>query len=365
MFNGFKLTNLFYYLIILIIMIDLRSDTVTLPSNDMKKFMFNARLGDDVYGDDPSINHLEEKASDLFGKEAALFVPSGTMANLISVLTHCNRGDEILLGNKSHIFVYESGGVSAFGGIHSHQLNNNDDGTIDIEEIKNGVRNLNDFHHPISKLICLENTHNLCYGAPIGLDYLDSIKEVISQNNLKLHIDGARIFNAASVLKTTVKNLTNNADSISCCLSKGLSCPAGSLIISDSDFINKARHIRKALGGGMRQSGILASAGVYAFDHMVSRVKEDHENATLLAKELSEINEIKIDLKKVHTNIIFFYLQNTKIMDSSFISELLNNNIKIDSKGNRKFRIVTHCGFEKKDISAVINKIKKILINYV
>ena len=329
MFNGFKLTNLFYYLIILIIMIDLRSDTVTLPSNDMKSFMFNARLGDDVYGDDPSINHLEEKASDLFGKEAALFVPSGTMANLISVLTHCNRGDEILLGDKSHIFVYEAGGISAFGGIHSHQLKNDENGTINIEDIKNGVRDFNDYHHPISKLVCLENTHNLCYGAPIGLDYLDSVKEVIDQNNLKLHIDGARIFNATSVLQTSVKKLAKNADSVSCCLSKGLSCPAGSLIISNRDFINKARRIRKALGGGMRQAGILAAAGIYAIDHMAERIKEDHENASLLAKELSETNEIKIDLKKIHTNIIFFYLQNTKIEDSNFILELLNNNIKI------------------------------------
>ena len=365
MFNAFKLTNLFYYLIILIIMIDLRSDTVTLPSKDMKKIMFNAPLGDDVYGDDPSINSLEERASNLFGKEAALFVPSGTMANLISVLTHCDRGDEILLGDKSHIFVYEAGGTSVFGGIHSHQLKNNDDGTINLQDIKNGIRNSEDSHHPISKLVCLENTHNICYGVPINMEYLDSVKTIINQNNLKLHIDGARIFNASIALKTSVKELTKHADSVSCCLSKGLSCPVGSLIMSNQDFINKARRIRKALGGGMRQSGILAAAGEYALEHMINRIEEDHSNAYLLAKNLASINEIKIDLNKIHTNIIFFHLQNINLNDEVFISELLNNNIKIDSKGNRKFRIVTHYGITKKDVHNVIKTIKKIINNYV
>ena len=181
-------------------MIDLRSDTVTMPSKEMKQFMFNAPLGDDVYGDDPSINALEEKASAIFGKESSLFVPSGTMANLISVLTHCNRGDEIILGNKSHIFVYEAGGVSVFGGIHSHQLINNEDGTINIEDIKNSIRNPKDSHHPKSKLVCLENTHNICYGAPIEKKYFNNVKKIVDQNNLQLHIDGARIFNAAIAL---------------------------------------------------------------------------------------------------------------------------------------------------------------------
>ena len=361
MFNAFKLTNLFYYLIILIIMIDLRSDTVTMPSKEMKQFMFDAPLGDDVYGDDPSINALEEKASDLFGKDAALFVPSGTMANLISVLSHCNRGDEILLGNKSHIFVYEAGGTSVFGGVHSHQLKNNDDGTIDFDDIINGIRNDQDSHHPISKLLCLENTHNLCFGAPINSTYFDKIKTIVDEHNLKLHIDGARIFNAAVALKTTVKELAKNADSITCCLSKGLSAPVGSLIMGNAELIHKAHRIRKSLGGGMRQSGILAAAGIYSFDNMINRLEEDHENAQLLAKGLSKIDEIKIDLSTIHTNILFFNLQNTNIKDEELIIKLLNNNIKIDSKGNRKFRMVTHYGFKKNNIETVINKLKYIL----
>ena len=344
-------------------MIDLRSDTVTMPSDEMKQFMFNAPLGDDVYGDDPTINSLERKSSDIFGKEASLFVPSGTMANLISVLTHCNRGDEIILGNKSHIFVYEAGGSSVFGGVHSHQLNNNDDGTIDLNDIKNSVRNIEDAHHPKSRLVCLENTHNICYGVPINENYFNKVKQIVDQHNLKLHIDGARIFNAAVALNTTVKKLAKYADSITCCLSKGLAAPVGSLIMGNKDFISKARHIRKALGGGMRQSGLLASAGIYSFNNMIERLEEDHNNAQLLALGLSEIDEIKIDLDKIYTNIIFFNLQNTSIKDAELISQLLNNNIKIDSKGNRKFRMVTHYGIEKNDISTVVNQIKIILKN--
>ena len=346
-------------------MIDLRSDTVTMPSKGMKEFMFNAPLGDDVYGDDPSINLLEEKASDLFGKEASLFVPSGTMANLISVLSHCNRGDEILLGNKSLIFVYEAGGTSVFGGIHSHQLKNNDDGTIDLNEIIHGIRNANDSHHPVSKLLCLENTHNICCGIPIDENYFNQVKNILKKYNLKLHIDGARIFNAAVALKTTVKKLAKNANSISCCLSKGLAAPAGSLIMGSEKFIYKARRLRKALGGGMRQSGILAAAGIYSFDNMIGRLEEDHSNAKLLAQALSQIEEIKIEVTKVYTNIIFFYLKETSITDEEFVSELVKNNIKIDSKGNRKFRIVTHYGFETNDVTTVIDTMKLILKNHV
>ena len=212
-------------------MIDLRSDTVTQPSQEMKQFMLNAPLGDDVYGDDPSIQALEKQAADLFKKESAAFVPSGTMANLISVLSHCDRGDEIILGNKSHIFIYEAGGVSVFGGIHSHQLQNNNDGTIHLDDLKNAVRNPDDSHHPTSKLICLENTHNLCFGAPIKENYFQSVKEIANKYNLKIHIDGARIFNASVALGTDVHNLTKYSDSVSCCLSKGLSAPVGSLII--------------------------------------------------------------------------------------------------------------------------------------
>ena len=342
-------------------MIDLRSDTVTLPPIAMKDYMMQSSLGDDVYGEDPSINLLQEKTADLFKKEDALFVSSGTMANLISVLTHCNRGDEILLGDKSHIFYYEAGGVSAFGGIHSHQLKNKDDGTIDINEIKNNIRKEGDDHFPKTKLLCLENTHNYCYGSPIKQNYFKEVNELLNAKNIKLHIDGARIFNASIALKTSVADLTNNAESVSCCLSKGLCAPVGSLIVGKRDFILKAKKIRKALGGGMRQAGIIASAGLYSFNNMIDRLEEDHEIAQILANKLYEIEDLNIELDMVKTNIIFINLNNTKLSDKEFLLQLNQNNIKIDYKGNRKFRLVTHYGFQKTEIDTVVSTIANIL----
>ena len=342
-------------------MIDLRSDTVTLPPDAMKDYMIQASLGDDVYGEDPSINLLQEKTADLFKKEDALFVSSGTMANLISVLTHCDRGDEILLGDKSHIFYYEAGGVSAFGGIHSHQLKNKDDGTIEIHEIKKNIRKDGDDHFPKTKLLCLENTHNFCYGSPIAQNYFEEVNKLLNANNVTLHIDGARIFNASVALKTSVADLTSTADSVSCCLSKGLSSPVGSLIVGKKDFILKAKKIRKALGGGMRQAGIIAAAGLYSFNNMIDRLEEDHEIAQILANKLHEIKNLNIELDMVKTNIIFIHLNNTKLSDKEFLLQLNQNNIKIDYKGNRKFRLVTHYGFQKTEIDTVVSTIANIL----
>ena len=344
-------------------MIDLRSDTVTLPTKEMKEFMFHAPLGDDVFGEDPSINTLQEKASILFGKEAALFVPSGTMANLISVLSHCGRGEEILLGNKSHIFKYEAGGTSVFGGVHSCQLHNNDNGTINIEDVIKNIRDNRDDHFPKTKLLCLENTHNFCYGSAIPEKYFNDVKKAIQPYNLKLHIDGARIFNAATRLNCSVKSLAKAADSITFCLSKGLSCPSGSIILGNSNFINKARRIRKSLGGGMRQAGILASAGIFALDNMIQRLDQDHNNANIIANELVKIQGLDIDINKISTNLVFFHLQKEDLTDLDFLNQLLKNKIKIDSKGNRKFRIATHNGFNASMIDNVINTIQMVLNN--
>jgi len=325
--------------------------------------MFNASLGDDVFGEDPSINALQEKASILFGKENALFVPSGTMGNLISVLSHCDRGEEILLGNQSHIFKYEAGGTSAFGGVHSYQLNNNDDGTINIEDILGNIRDSSDDHYPKTKLLCLENTHNACYGSAIPKQYFIEVKKTIQPYNIKLHIDGARIFNAAILLDCSVKDLAESADSITFCLSKGLGCPSGSIILGSANFIKKAKRIRKSLGGGMRQAGILASAGIFALDNMVSRLNVDHQNALIIANELKKINSLEIDTNKVSTNLIFFYLKKEGLSDADFINQLLKNKIKIDAKGNRKFRIATHNGFNASMIDNVINTIQMVLNN--
>jgi len=342
-------------------MIDLRSDTVTLPSNDMKKFIIDSPLGDDVYGEDPSVNLLQNKIAKIFNKEAALFVPSGTMANLIAVLTHCNRGDEVILGDKSHIFYYEAGGISAFGGIHSHQLKNNDDGTININDIKTSIRALGNDHFPKTKLICLENTHNACYGSPLNTEYFHDVKKVANKHDLSIHLDGARIFNAAIALNKSVDELTKDCDTISCCLSKGLSAPVGSVVLGTKAFILKAKHMRKALGGGMRQAGLIAAAGIFSLENMIDRIADDHVNAKELAYELHKIKTISINPEQVYTNIIFIYNKNTKISNKQLLNELEKNNIKIDYKGNSKFRLVTHSGFKKRDINSVVKVFKEIL----
>ena len=341
-------------------MIDLRSDTVTLPTNEMKQFIMDSPLGDDVYGEDPSVNLLQKKISKIFNKEAALFVPSGTMANLISVLTHCNRGDEVILGNKSHIFFYEAGGISAFGGVHSHQINNNDDGTININDIVNAIRKKGDDHFPKTKLICLENTHNACYGSPINTDFFNEVKNIANKHNISIHLDGARIFNAAIALNKSVDELTKDCDSVSCCLSKGLSAPVGSVILGNKKFISKAKSLRKALGGGMRQAGLIASAGIFSLDHMINRIKDDHSNTKILAGELNLIKNLEINLNQVHTNIIFLYNRDKTLSNQDLLLSLEKNNIKIDYKGNSKFRLVTHSGFRKEDINAVIKVFRKI-----
>jgi len=342
-------------------MIDLRSDTVTLPSKKMKQFIMESPLGDDVYGEDPSVNLLQNKIAKIFNKEAGLFVPSGTMANLIAVLAHCNRGDEVILGDKSHIFYYEAGGISVYGGIHSFQLQNNDDGTINLDDIKRSIRAIGNDHFPRTKLICLENTHNACYGAPIDTDYFNQVRKIANKHNLSIHLDGARIFNAAIALNKSVDILTRDCDTISCCLSKGLSAPVGSVLLGNKDFILKAKQIRKALGGGMRQAGLIASAGIFSLDNMVHRILNDHENAKILAYELDKLNSIEINLDYVYTNIIFIYNRHSKISNEELLNELEKNNIKIDYKGNSKFRLVTHSGFKKDDISSVVTVFKEIL----
>ena len=341
-------------------MIDLRSDTVTLPTNKMKQFIMDSPLGDDVYGEDPSVNLLQNKIAKIFNKESALFVPSGTMANLISVLTHCNRGDEVILGNKSHIFFYEAGGISAFGGVHSHQINNNDDGTININDIVSAIRKKGDDHFPKTKLICLENTHNACYGSPINTDFFNEVKNIAKKHNIPIHLDGARIFNAAIALNKSVDELTKDCDSVSCCLSKGLSAPVGSVILGNKNFISKAKSLRKALGGGMRQAGLIASAGIFSLDHMINRIKDDHSNAKILADKLNLIKNIEINLNQVHTNIIFIYNRDKTLSNQDMLLSLEKNNIKIDYKGNSKFRLVTHSSFKKEDINTVIKVFRKI-----
>ena len=340
--------------------IDLRSDTITLPTKEMLDAIDRADLGDDVFQEDPTINQLEEIAAKRFNKQAALFVPSGTMANLIAVLSHCHRGDEVILGDQAHTFLYEAGGISSFGGVHSRQLVNQADGTIAIDDIKHAIRK-EDVHFPTTRLICLENTHNRCFGMPLSSDYVNSVAEVAKNDSILVHVDGARIFNAAVSLDTSVAELTHEIDSVSFCLSKGLSAPAGSLLCGPEDFIYRARRNRKALGGGMRQAGILAAAGIIALENMTERIADDHQNARALAEGISDIKGISIDLDKIQTNIIYFSLDHPKIESSLFLDKMCEKNIHFFELGPSWYRLVTHNGISKDDVSNVVEEFRQLL----
>ena len=335
--------------------IDLRSDTVTLPTKEMREAISNAELGDDVFQEDPTINNLEKLAAKKFNKEAAIFLPSGTMANLVAVLTHCNRGDEVILGDQSHTFLYEAGGISSFGGVHSRQLKNHNDGTIHLNDIKNAIRK-KDVHFPPSRLICLENTHNRCFGMPLETNYVSEVVDIAKNNDMSVHVDGARIFNAAVATGSTVADLTKNVDSVSFCLSKGLSAPSGSLLCGDKNFIHRARFNRKALGGGMRQAGILAAAGVVAINIMSAKIIEDHRNAKALAVGIAKIDGIIIETEKIKTNIIYFKLDHPKINSESLLNIMSKKNIRFFELGPNWFRLVTHSGISKENIDYVISE---------
>jgi threonine aldolase len=277
------------------------------------------------------------------------------MANLVAVLTHCNRGDEVMLGDQSHTFLYEAGGISSFGGVHSRQLKNHNDGTIHLNDIKNAIRK-KDVHFPPSRLICLENTHNRCFGMPLETNYVNEVVDIAKNNDMSVHVDGARIFNAAVATGSTVADLTKNVDSVSFCLSKGLSAPSGSLLCGDKNFIHRARFNRKALGGGMRQAGILAAAGVVAIDIMSAKIIEDHRNAKALAFGIAKIDGINIETEKIKTNIIYFKLDHPKINSESLLDIMSKKNIRFFELGPNWFRLVTHSGISKENIDYVISE---------
>ena len=344
-------------------MIDLRSDTVTLPTDEMREAIANAELGDDVFQEDPAVNKLEAKAAKIMGKEAGLLVPSGTMGNLISILVHCERGSEIILGEKSHTFMYEAGGISAFGGIHSRQLKNQVDGIIKISDIQSSIRTDN-VHFPKTSAITLENTHNLCNGAPLSPEYTRSVAQIAHNNNMKLHIDGARIFNAAVSQGVDVKDLVTDADSVTFCLSKGLSAPVGSVICGSEEFIYRARRIRKALGGGMRQAGIIAAAGIVSLDKIIAQIQEDHQNARILAEGISNIDGLSVDKKNIKSNIIYFDIDERKSRSKKlnqqtsniniYPFEIIIDNIHFFESRPNSFRLVTHYGITRKDVDKIL-----------
>ena len=337
----------------------MRSDTVTLPTDEMREAMNNAEVGDDVYQEDPTVNRLEELAAKKLGKEAALFVPSGTMGNLIAVLSHCQRGDEVILEMDSHIYYYEVGGMSAVAGVIPRLIIGNK-GIIDLQDIKRVLREEN-LHYPKTTLICVENTHNRAGGTIIPPEVIKEICQLAHQRNIQVHLDGARIFNAAIALNIKPALLTKDVDSVMFCLSKGLSAPVGSILASSKEFIQRARKNRKMLGGGMRQAGILAAAGIIALENMVERLEEDHKNARILGEGLADISGIKVDLETVQTNMVYLDLNKSGMDTYQFLPKLAEYNILGSPRPPTKVRLVTHYGISEEDIYATIKAIEEIV----
>ena len=333
--------------------IELRSDTFTLPDEPMREAIARAPLGDDVFGEDPTVNALQDRAAQLTGKEAALFVPSGSQANLISLLTHCQRGDEFIVGDSAHIFVYEAGSSAAVGGLHPHTLPNHPDGTLDLERIEAAIRP-DDSHFPRTRLLCLENTHNRCWGSPIGLGYLDAVGALCEKRGLKLHLDGARIFNAAEAEGVKVRDLAATADSLSFCLSKGLGAPVGSLICGCKEFIKRAHRLRKQLGGGMRQAGVLAAAGLYALDHRVERLADDHAMAKRLAEGIVAIEGLSTEPARVRTNIVYFDITRKGLTAEELVLRCKQRGLLFLGEKGRRLRMVTHFGLSMADMDRAL-----------
>lgn len=344
-------------------LIDLRSDTVTLPTPAMRKAMFEAELGDDVYGEDPTVNRLEAISADRMDKEAALFVPSGTMANLVCLLAHCARGDEVIMGHMAHTFLFEAGSSAAVGGIHPRTVPNQLDGTLDLKDIETALRDPSNDHYPRSRLICLENTHNRCSGAVLTPEYMAQVRTLADYHGLAIHLDGARIFNAAVALGVDLSLLTRDADSVSFCLSKGLSAPVGSLVCGSEEFIRHARRQRKMLGGGMRQVGVLAAAGIVALETMVDHLDQDHANARHLASGLASLPSIMVDPARVQTNIVIFELAPGAPSPAELVKALAARGIRIGAIGGRQLRAVTHNGINPEDIDCALSAVQEVLEN--
>jgi len=341
--------------------IDLRSDTVTQPTPEMRQAMANAVVGDDVYGEDPTVNRLEAEAAEMFGMEAGLLVSSGTQGNLIALLTHAPRGSEVIVGDKAHIVLYEQAGMSALGGIMPHPLPVQEDGTLLLSDIEHAIRGDND-HFPRTKLVTIENTQGTVGAVPLSPEYTKQVAELAHQHNLKLHIDGARIFNAATAYNVSPAEIIAGADSMTFCLSKGLGAPVGSILVGNSEFIKEAHRMRKVLGGGMRQAGVLAAAGLIAIHKMSQRLHEDHANAAYLAEKLRDLPGVKV--MSQNTNFVFFWLEETaKLSPLEFIDRMREHNILLSPYPGyeRKFRAVLHYWITRERVDEVVAAMKMVL----
>lgn len=337
--------------------IDLRSDTVTMPTEEMRISMANAPVGDDVYGDDPTVNELENLAAQIVGKEAALFVPSGTFGNQLALLTHTRRGDEVILEHNAHIVIHEVGGAAVIAGVQLRTVHGKN-GAMDPRLVEKSIRP-DDIHMPRTGLICVEEAHGC--GAVVPIENLKAIKEISNRYNIPVHMDGARVFNAATALNVDVKEITENCDSVMFCLSKGLCAPVGSILAGSKAFIDVARKNRKLMGGGLRQAGILAAAGIIALEKMAARLHIDHDNAEYMARKLSEINGINVDFSRRDINMVFFTIDEGLVEDKVLVDSFLDAGIKINGIEDGEYRFVTNNGVTKEDIDFAINKLKEIV----
>ena len=340
--------------------IDLRSDTITQPTPAMRRAMAEAEVGDDVLGDDPTVIRLEEMAARRLGKEAGLFVASGTMGNLVSIMAQCGRGDEVIVGDQAHTYLNEQGGIAALGGIVPRVLRNLPDGTIDLQEVAGSVRGAN-IHHPRTVLVAVENTHNLRSGVPLTPGYMRELGTVAHARGLRVHVDGARIFNAAVALQVDVKELTADADSVTFCLSKGLAAPVGSVVCGERAFVLEARRARKVLGGGMRQAGVIAAAGIVALDQMVDRLAEDHANAALLAAGLAALPGIQVEEPPMRTNIVYFRVSRSDCDAPRLAHALDDRGVRMLATGPNQMRAVTNYHAGEADVREALFVLSALL----
>ena len=343
--------------------IDLRSDTVTHPTDAMRDAMASAQVGDDVYGEDPTVLQLQELAAELTGKQAGLFVASGTMGNVVATLVHTGRGDEVICGLQSHLYLNEQGAMAALSGVQARPLREQPDGTLALNEIEDSIR-IEDDHHPVTRLVAIENTHNLCGAVPLTAAYTHAVGELVRRQGIRLHLDGARLFNAAVSLNTSASDLAAPAHSVCICLSKGLSAPVGSVLCGSSDFIRAARRARKVLGGGMRQAGVLAAAGIVALTTMVEQLGKDHDNAKVLARMLSSVPGVVLDDNAATTNMVYFHLDDRIPHHVSEVSGALKKEgVLLDVVSNRGFRAVTHHGVSKEMVVSAVAVLNDVLEN--
>jgi threonine aldolase len=337
--------------------IDLRSDTVTLPPPEMRRAIAEAELGDDVFGGDPTVNRLEAMAAEVMGKEAALLTTSGTQSNLTALLSHCERGDEVILGSEAHILHFEAGGAFALGGLGLRTVHNDGQGRLDLAEVRRSIRG-GDVHFPPTGLICVENTHNRCGGSVLSEDDLAAVRSLADEHGVPVHLDGARLFNAAVALTLPPSQLAQHADSVSFSLCKGLSCPIGSVLCGSGEFIRRARRFRKMLGGGMRQAGIIAAAGIYALENMIERLAEDHKNARVLAEGLSTIPGIAL-APPPQSNLVFFTTEGWR--PGEMTGRLDSRGILCLEEGDGRIRMVTHYGIDRGDVEEAVEAVRSLV----